>query len=218
MWVKFTHRKNGFPAWGLLFDVFLSAARDIVVDRFHALLGQRPGIADGLLADPTKPRVHRRVVGVGGLGIHHAARTEPLTKVRKIPRVRIIRQFRLLLGVEVIQIAVELVEAVRRRQEFVAVAEVVLAELCITGQHGLRTGMTKVGLPAAPVGLSKLDPTIAELLKPLGYATAIAVFPIAIPALVTAPGIAAIATIAMERAATDWSPGRLAPTQPLASA
>ena len=42
----------------------------------------------------------------------------------------------------------------------------------ITGQHGLRTGLTKVGLPAAPVGLSKLDPTIAGLLKPLGYATA----------------------------------------------
>jgi arylsulfatase len=42
----------------------------------------------------------------------------------------------------------------------------------ITGQHGLRTGMTKVGLPAATIGLSKLDPTIAEMLKPLGYATA----------------------------------------------
>jgi arylsulfatase A-like enzyme len=42
----------------------------------------------------------------------------------------------------------------------------------ITGQHGLRTGLTKVGLPAAPVGLHKEDPTIAELLKPLGYATA----------------------------------------------
>jgi arylsulfatase len=42
----------------------------------------------------------------------------------------------------------------------------------ITGQSGLRTGMTKVGLPASPVGLSAKDPTIAELLKPLGYATA----------------------------------------------
>jgi arylsulfatase A-like enzyme len=42
----------------------------------------------------------------------------------------------------------------------------------ITGQHGLRTGLTKVGLPAAHVGLHKEDPTIAELLKPLGYATA----------------------------------------------
>src|SRR5271167_4257485 len=42
----------------------------------------------------------------------------------------------------------------------------------ITGQHGLRTGLTKVGLPAAAVGLHKEDPTIAALLKPLGYATA----------------------------------------------
>src|SRR5262245_52545189 len=42
----------------------------------------------------------------------------------------------------------------------------------ITGQHGLRTGMTKVGLPGATLGLRKEDPTIAELLKAQGYATA----------------------------------------------
>jgi len=42
----------------------------------------------------------------------------------------------------------------------------------ITGQSGLRTGMTKVGLPGATLGLQKEDPTIAEMLKPLGYATA----------------------------------------------
>jgi arylsulfatase len=41
----------------------------------------------------------------------------------------------------------------------------------ITGQSGLRTGMTKVGLPGATLGLQMEDPTIAELLKPLGYAT-----------------------------------------------
>ena len=41
----------------------------------------------------------------------------------------------------------------------------------ITGQSGLRTGLTKVGLPGAALGLQKEDPTIAELLKPLGYAT-----------------------------------------------
>jgi len=41
----------------------------------------------------------------------------------------------------------------------------------ITGQYGLRTGMTKVGMPGATLGLRKEDPTIAELLKPLGYAT-----------------------------------------------
>jgi arylsulfatase len=42
----------------------------------------------------------------------------------------------------------------------------------ITGQSGLRTGMTKVGMPGATEGLRKEDPTIAEMLKPLGYATA----------------------------------------------
>jgi arylsulfatase A-like enzyme len=41
----------------------------------------------------------------------------------------------------------------------------------ITGQHGLRTGLTKVGLPGSPLGLRKEDPTIAGLLKPHGYAT-----------------------------------------------
>lgn len=41
----------------------------------------------------------------------------------------------------------------------------------ITGQHGLRTGLTKVGLPGATLGLRKEDPTIAEIVKPLGYAT-----------------------------------------------
>ena len=41
----------------------------------------------------------------------------------------------------------------------------------ITGQSGLRTGMTKVGLPGATLGLQKEDPTIATMLKPLGYTT-----------------------------------------------
>jgi arylsulfatase len=41
----------------------------------------------------------------------------------------------------------------------------------ITGQSGLRTGMTKVGLPGAATGLQKEDPTIANLLKARGYAT-----------------------------------------------
>jgi arylsulfatase A-like enzyme len=41
----------------------------------------------------------------------------------------------------------------------------------LTGQSGLRTGMTKVGLPGSTLGLQKEDPTIAELLKAQGYAT-----------------------------------------------
>ena len=42
----------------------------------------------------------------------------------------------------------------------------------ITGQTPFRTGLLKVGLPAAKQGLQDSDPTIAEFLKPLGYATA----------------------------------------------
>jgi arylsulfatase A-like enzyme len=41
----------------------------------------------------------------------------------------------------------------------------------ITGQNPIRTGLTKVGMPGADIGLSEEDPTIAELLKPMGYAT-----------------------------------------------
>src|SRR6478752_4055117 len=41
----------------------------------------------------------------------------------------------------------------------------------VTGQSPIRTGLTKVGLPGADVGLKAEDPTIAELLKPLGYVT-----------------------------------------------
>jgi arylsulfatase len=41
----------------------------------------------------------------------------------------------------------------------------------ITGQSPIRTGLTKVGLPGAPEGMQKEDPTIAELLKAQGYVT-----------------------------------------------
>jgi arylsulfatase A-like enzyme len=41
----------------------------------------------------------------------------------------------------------------------------------ILGQTPFRTGLLKVGLPAAKQGIHAKDPTIAELLKPLDYAT-----------------------------------------------
>ena len=41
----------------------------------------------------------------------------------------------------------------------------------ITGQSPMRTGLLKVGLPGAHEGLQAEDPTIADLLKPLGYMT-----------------------------------------------
>lgn len=41
----------------------------------------------------------------------------------------------------------------------------------IMGQSVFRTGLSKVGLPGADLGMRKEDPTIAGMLKPLGYAT-----------------------------------------------
>lgn len=41
----------------------------------------------------------------------------------------------------------------------------------ITGQYPVRTGLTTVGQPGNPLGIKKEDPTLAELLKPLGYRT-----------------------------------------------
>src|SRR5215468_3141182 len=114
---------------GLVLDVLDGTGCDVIVDRLHPLLRQRAGVVDGLLAEPAEARVDRRVVPVGRLAVQYAARTEPFAKVRKIPRIWVVRQFRLFLGVQVIQISVEFLETVYRRQIFVAVTEMVLAEL-----------------------------------------------------------------------------------------
>src|SRR6187431_2589388 len=41
----------------------------------------------------------------------------------------------------------------------------------ITGQSPIRTGLTKVGLPGADIGLQPEDPSVADFMKNLGYAT-----------------------------------------------
>src|SRR4029079_5406248 len=41
----------------------------------------------------------------------------------------------------------------------------------LTGQHVIRSGLSKVGFPGAPMGMSQSDPSIGGLLKNLGYAT-----------------------------------------------
>ena len=41
----------------------------------------------------------------------------------------------------------------------------------ITGQSPIRTGLLKIGMPGSKEGLQKEDPTLAELLKPMGYMT-----------------------------------------------
>ena len=87
--------------------------RRLIVDRLHALLGERAGVLDRLLADLAEARIDRRIVDVGCLALKNAARAE-LGAISRV--LGIIGQLRLFLGVEVIEIAEELIEAVDCRQ------------------------------------------------------------------------------------------------------
>ena len=107
---------------GLAIDEVERGVEELVVDRLHALPGQRAGVLDSACRRPNADLGHVRVVA----RMEHAARAELLAELGVLGIVGILR---LLLGVEVVEVAEELVEAVHRRQELVAVAEMVLAEL-----------------------------------------------------------------------------------------
>ena len=97
-----------------LFHELDARVEEFLVDRLHALDGQRSGVLDLL-----------RAVRVGP-AVQHAARPELLLELRVL---RIVGILRLLFGVQVIEVAEELIEPVRGRKEFVAIPQVVLAEL-----------------------------------------------------------------------------------------
>src|SRR5262249_4783184 len=88
---------------------------------------ERAGVLAFLLAPGPEARVLARRVGRGCDAFEDAARAEIRPEGRVL---RIILVLGLLLGVEVIKIAEEFIETVNRRQELVAVTEMILAELC----------------------------------------------------------------------------------------
>jgi hypothetical protein len=77
---------------------------------FHAFFGQWAGVLDLAIS----------------IGVEHSARAEPLLKRGVF---RIVGIFRLFLGIEMIEISEEFIEAVFRRQKFVLISEMVFAEL-----------------------------------------------------------------------------------------
>src|SRR6185369_5992122 len=138
----------------------------VVVDGLHSLLGERTGILDGLLPDLAEARIDGRILPLGGFALEDAARAE-LRLERRI--LRIVSMLRLLLRIEVIEIAEKLIEPVHCRQEFVAVAEMILAELpggiaeglqrlgnsdVLGAQAERRTGQADLGHPSAQTGLA----------------------------------------------------------------
>ena len=107
-------------------DEILGSREKFLVDRFHALGVERAGIFDRLLADTPKNGIYCRIILIGGLGLENAARPELRAEAGVL---RIVGIFRLLFGIEVIEVAEEFVEAVHGRQMLVAISQVVLAEL-----------------------------------------------------------------------------------------
>src|ERR1700733_13987636 len=110
----------------LTVDEVLGGGEKLLVDCFHALFVKRAGVLDRLLADAPEGGIDCRIVAVARLAFEDAAWTELRTESRVF---RVVGILRLLLGVQVIEVAEEFIEAVHCRQMLVAVAEMVLAEL-----------------------------------------------------------------------------------------
>jgi hypothetical protein len=114
-------------------DEIRRGIEEFLINRFHALLGKRPGVLAFLLTPWAETWIVARRVSRGRSAFQDAAWTE-LRPERRI--FRIIFVLRFILGIEMVEIAEEPIEAVYGRQELVAVAEMVLAEL--SGRISLR--------------------------------------------------------------------------------
>src|SRR6266568_8372162 len=98
----------------------------LLVHRLHARGVERAGVFDGLFADPAIGGVDGWVVPVARLACEDAARPELRAETRIL---RVVRVLRLFLRIKVVEVAEEFVEAMHGRQELIAVAKMVLAEL-----------------------------------------------------------------------------------------
>ena len=107
---KVDPNEHRFSGLGLFFDKFGGTSGGIIIDSLHALFGQRTGVLDLAI----------------GKAVNDAARSKFLAEFGVL---RIIREFRFFFGIQMIEVAVELVETMIGRQEFILVAQVILAEL-----------------------------------------------------------------------------------------
>ena len=122
MWVVLIHTKNGLPAccWRLM----KSTARLTTSSSIVSIRLRFSGPVSVHVRRPTLPSaVLGPVILLRGFAVQHAARTELGAEGRIL---RIVDVLRFFLGIEAIQVAVELIEAVHGRQELVAIPEVIL--------------------------------------------------------------------------------------------
>ena len=130
---------------------------EFLVNRLHTFLCQRAGVLAFLFAPFAEAWVFARGFGGGRRTLQNSPRTKARLKRRIF---RIIRIFRFVLGVQVIEISEKLVEPVNRRQKLIAVAEMVFAELCRRISGGLSR--------SASVGSFSDRPSFAPVTRLLG--------------------------------------------------
>jgi hypothetical protein len=82
--------------------------QELLVRCLHALLRQRAGVLDGLLADLTETGIHGGIIRLSCFGPQHTARAELRIKIRCL---RVVDVLRLLLRIEMVKIAEEFIEA-----------------------------------------------------------------------------------------------------------
>ena len=160
--MELNQQKNGLFSWWALSMNASAALQKLFIHGGHARLVERARVLDLLLAHPAETRILGRVVLVGREGVQHAARAE-FGFERGI--LRVVGVLRLLLGVEVVEIAEEFVEPVDRRQELVAVAQVVLAELAghvVVRLEQVGQGRVFFGQPLLGARQADLEQTGAE--------------------------------------------------------
>ena len=127
--VELNQTKNGFLSLLARSMKSSEASRNSSSTVSMRFLVSGPVSSHFCLPHGAEARVVAGRLGRGRDALQHAARTEIGAEVRILGGLRVVGVLRLFLGVEVIEVAEELVEAVHGRQELVAVAEMVLAEL-----------------------------------------------------------------------------------------
>ena len=133
--MELCQRKNGLSRLHRAVDEVARALHQIRIDVFHAHLGsgiharmrrQGAGVRDLLLADAAPARILRRIVDVGRNAVDDVARAEPCVEFLALRILRVVGFFH---RIEVVEDSVELVETVDCRQVFVAIPQMVLADL-----------------------------------------------------------------------------------------
>jgi hypothetical protein len=107
----------------LALDPILCGVDKIIIAGLHALAGERAGVLDLLFSHPAPARLLGRIVLVCSPAVEDPAGAELRFELRELLRIWVVGVLGVLFSVEVIEVAVEFIEAVYRWQEPVLITE-----------------------------------------------------------------------------------------------